>query len=134
MRGFLEKLPAFASRELEGRFAFEYSPRDLIVLAVCYRLEAEFRIERKAIGEAYDKIATALSGPKPVSGHAKLLIRFSPLDVVYLEDMAQVQSGIVFALQPIFDLVDGYLGRATIFEHVSQDREEKSATIGRAGG
>ncbi len=116
MRDLLDKIPIFDGKTGEARIAKCYTAHDLLVIAVCCRLETRYGIKRPTVGELSTQLARVLSGPRPVSRAARLLIFFSPLQVSYVEQVDDLSDGLVIALEPVFDQVDDYLlpGRSSL--------------------
>lgn len=91
------------------RVAREFGARDLLVLSVTYVLENRLGMRRAALGKIGQSLRTALSGPKEVNGKARLVISIDPPNVDYVTTSITEREGIVVALGPIFEKVDGYL-------------------------
>lgn len=109
MRGLLDAMPAYASRDTKVRVAKQYSAQDLLVIAACSRLETHHGLQRAAVAAFSQLLASVLSGPRPVSSSPFLLLTFNPWGVRYLESLDEMQDGLLVALKPIFFAVDSYL-------------------------
>lgn len=116
MRGLLDALPAYASRNTQVRVAKLYTAQDLLVLRTCSQLESRFGLQRGAVAGFSDGLRCALSGPRPVSATPRLLLTFDPSDVRYVEATERIEEGLLVPLAPIFQAVDEYLlpGRAQL--------------------
>ncbi|WP_074574338.1 hypothetical protein [Polaromonas sp. JS666] len=91
------------------RVAREFTARDLVVLSVTQTLERRFGLKRTALGNIGQHLRNALSGPKEVSKKARLAISIDPPSVEYISTSITERDGVVVALGPIFEKVDGYL-------------------------
>lgn len=91
------------------RVAREFTARDLVVLSVTQVLEQRFGLRRSALARIGEPLRTALSGPKEVSKKARLVISIEPPSVEYVNLSITEREGLVVALGPIFEKVDGYL-------------------------
>lgn len=116
MRGLLDAMPAYASRNTQVRVAKQYTAQDLLVVRTCAQLESRYGLQRGAVADLSDALRSALSGPRPVSATARLLLTFDPPDVRYVEATVSVEEGLLVPLAPIFQAVDEYLlpGRAQL--------------------
>lgn len=109
MRGLLDAMPAYASRNTQVRVAKQYVAQDLLVVRVCSQLESRYGLQRGAVAAFSDGLRSALSGPRPVSATARLLLTFDPPSVRYMEDTEIINEGLMVPLVPIFQAVDEYL-------------------------
>jgi len=109
MRGLLDALPAYASRDAKVRIARQYTAHDLLVIAACSFLEARYGLQRSAVSAFSEQLASVLSGPRPVSPSPYLLLTFAPPEVLYVESLEEIQEGLLIPLTPIFLAVDSYL-------------------------
>lgn len=116
MRGLLDAMPAYASRNTQVRVAKQYTAQDLLVLRTCSQLESRYGLQRGAVAGFSDGLRSALSGPKPVSATPRLLLTFDPFDVRYVEATERIEEGLLVPLAPIFQAVEEYLlpGRAQL--------------------
>lgn len=109
MRGLLDAIPAYATRNTKVRVAKQYTAQDLLVVRTCSQLESRYGLQRVVVTGFSDLLRSVLSGPRPVSATARLLLTFDPLDVRYVESPEGIQEGLLVALVPIFQAVDEYL-------------------------
>ena len=116
MRGLLDAIPDYASRNTQVRVAKQYTAQDLLTLQTCVQLESRYGLQRGAVAGLSNALRSALSGPRPVSATARLLLTFSPPDVRYVEATESIEEGLLVPLAPIFQAVDEYLlpGRARL--------------------
>lgn len=116
MRGLLDAMPAYASRNTQVRVAKQYTAQDLLVVRTCSQLESRYGLQRGAVAGFSDGLRSALSGPRPVSATARLLLTFDPPNVRYVQDTESIDEGLAVPLAPIFQAVDEYLlpGRAQL--------------------
>lgn len=116
MRGLLDAMPSYASRNTQVRVAKQYTAQDLLVVRTCSQLELRYGLQRGAVASFSDGLRSALSGPRPVSATARLLLTFGPPNVRYVEDTESIDEGLMVPLAPIFQAVDEYLlpGRAQL--------------------
>lgn len=116
MRGLLGAMPAYASRNTQVRVAKQYTAQDLLVVQTCAQLESRYGLQRCTVASLSDALRSALSGPRPVSATARLLLTFVPPDVRYVEATVSIEEGLLVPLAPIFQAVDEYLlpGRARL--------------------
>lgn len=116
MRGLLDTMPAYASRNTQVRVAKQYTAQDLLVLRTCSQLESRYGLQRGAVASFSDGLRSALSGPRPVSATPRLLLTFDPFDVRYVEATERIEEGLLVPLAPIFQAVEEYLlpGRARL--------------------
>jgi hypothetical protein len=114
MRGLLDAMPAYASRNTQVRVAKQYTAQDLLVVRTCSQLESRYGLQRGAVAGLSDALRSTLSGPRPVSATARLLLTLDPPDVRYVEVTESIEEGLLVPLAPIFRAVDEYLlpGRA----------------------
>ena len=116
MRGLLDAMPVYASRNTQVRVAKQYTAQDLLVLRTCSQLESRYGLQRVAVVGFSDGLRSALSGPRPVSATPRLLLTFDPFEVRYVEATERIEEGLLVPLAPIFQAVDEYLlpGRAQL--------------------
>lgn len=109
MRGLLEAVPAYASRNSQIRVAKQYTAQDLLVVRTCSQLESRYGLQRSAVASFSDALRSVLSGPRPLSSTARLLFTFDPMSVRYVVVTEAVEEGLLIPLAPIFHAVDEYL-------------------------
>ena len=109
MRGLLDAMPAYASRNSQVRVAKRYTAQDLLVVLACSQLESRYGLQRGTVAGYSDGVRSVLSGPRPVSATARLLLTFEPADVRYVEATESIGEGLLVPLAPIFQAVDEYL-------------------------
>lgn len=109
MRGLLDALPAYASRDSQVRIARQYAAQDLLVIAACSFLEARYGLQRSTVAGFSEQLGSVLSGPRPVSSSPFVLLTFAPPEVLYVESLEKIQEGLLVPLNPIFLAVDSYL-------------------------
>ncbi|MEO8410543.1 MAG: hypothetical protein ABI478_08215 [Propionivibrio sp.] len=116
MRGLLEAMPAYASRNSQVRVARQYTAQDLLVVRTCSQLESRYGLQRSAVASFSDALRSVLSGPRPLSTTARLLLTFEPMNVRHVEAAEAFEEGLLIPLAPIFHAVDEYLlpGHATL--------------------
>lgn len=116
MRGLLEAMPAYASRNSQVRVAKQYTAQDLLIVRTCSQLESRYGLQRSTVASFSDALRLVLSGPRPLSSTARLLFSFEPLNVRYVEATEAVEEGLLIPLAEIFHAVDEYLlpGRARL--------------------
>lgn len=109
MRGLLDELPMFGAKDGEARVAKSYTAHDLLVVALCCRLEARYGLKRQTVVGIAAQLADQLSGPRAVATSARILILYEPLRVEYLGQANDVVDGLIVGLAPVFAQVDDYL-------------------------
>lgn len=109
MRGLLDAIPAYASRNTKVRVAKQYTAQDLLVVRACSQLESRYGLQRGTVVSFSDRLRSVLTGPRPVSATAHLLLTFDPADVRYVEALEGIQEGLLVPLAPIFEAIDEYL-------------------------
>ena len=109
MRGMLDAMPAYASRNTQVRVAKQYTAQDLLVVRACSQLESRYGLQRGTVAGFSELVRSVLSGPRPVSATARLLLTFEPADVRYVEATESIEEGLLVPLAPIFQAVDEYL-------------------------
>lgn len=116
MRGLLDAMPAYASRNTQARVAKQYTAQDLLVVRACSQLESRYGLQRGTVAGFSDAVRSVLSGPRPVSTTARLLLTFEPAEARYAEATESIGEGLLVPLAPIFQAVDEYLlpGRAQL--------------------
>ena len=92
-----------------NQVAREFTPKDLLVLSVTQVLEKQFGLRRTAVSALGSQLQVALGGPKDVSRNARLVITVQPPLVEYFDEESFDGQGIVVALGPVFERVDGHL-------------------------
>lgn len=105
----LKVLWPYSEEVAAPRVAREFTARDLIVLSVTRVLERRFGVRRSALAAIGEALRAALSGPKEVSKKARLVVSIEPPSVEYVNMSITEREGLVVALGPIFEKVDGYL-------------------------
>lgn len=109
MRGLLDAIPAYASRDTKVRVAKHYAAHDLLVITACSFLETRYGLQRSAVSSFSEQLRSVLSGPRPISTSAHLMLNFDPREVRYVESVDEIQEGLIIPLSPIFQAVDEYL-------------------------
>lgn len=109
MRGLLDAMPAYADRNTQVRVAKRYTAQDLLVVRACTQLETRYGLQRSTVASFSSAVRAVLSGPRPVSATACLLLTFEPVDVRYVEVTERITEGLLVPLEPIFQAVDEYL-------------------------
>ncbi len=109
MRGLLDAIPAYASRNTSVRVAKRYTALDLLVVRACSQLEHRYGLQRGTVADFSDALRSVLSGPRPASVTTHLLLTFEPVDARYVEATESVSEGLIIPLAPIFQVVDDYL-------------------------
>lgn len=109
MRGLLDTLPGYASRDATVRIARQYTAHDLLVIAACSFLESRYGLQRSVVAGFSERLGSVLSEPRPVSSSPYLLLTFAPPEVRYVESLDEIQEGLLVPLDPIFLAVDSYL-------------------------
>ncbi len=109
MRGLLEAMPTYASRNSHVRVAKQYTAQDLLVVRTCSQLESLYGLQRSAVAGFSDALRSVLSGPRPISTTARLLFTFEPMNVSYVEATEVIEEGLLIPLAPIFHAIDEYL-------------------------
>jgi hypothetical protein len=110
LRALLAELPMYQLPEEAERVAANYSALDMVLVAVCCRLEARYGFRRKAVAGYAAPIAEAINRPGGISKSSRLLLSFDPLAVEYREDSIEiVGDAVVIALGPIVAAVSGHL-------------------------
>lgn len=103
----------FASRPLgrKGRGSHRtFSPQELLVFVVAREIEQKYGVRRSTLALAGDQLRQTLTGPRPASREARLVVTFDPPSVAYLDPGAQAEEGLVLKLGAMFGKVDEYLG------------------------
>ena len=116
MRGLLDAMPAYTSRNTQARVAKQYTAQDLLLVRTCTQLESRYGLQRSTVAGFSDVLRSVLSGPRQVSSTARLLLTFDPADVRYVGTTEFVEEGLLIPLAPVFQAVDEYLlpGRAQL--------------------
>ena len=110
IHGLLRHLPGYGRRRVaRQRVAREYTRHDVVILAVCCELEAVYRVRRDAIAQLLPELKRALAGPRALATEARLIIRFDPASVQYIDGQGEVQAGLVMPLQDLLRRIDGRL-------------------------
>ena len=60
MRGLLDAIPAYASRNTQVRVAKQYTAHDLLVVRTCVQLESRYGLQRGAVAGLSDALRSAL--------------------------------------------------------------------------
>jgi len=82
----------------------------LLVVTVCCRLEMRYGMKRQAVCGFAEGIARILGGPDRIKHSGRLVLRFDPIEVCYVEQLgAHIGDGIVVALEPIIALIERHL-------------------------
>jgi len=87
-----------------------FSPQEMLVYVVAHEIEQKYGVRRSILALIADHLRRALTGPRPASREARLLVTFVPPSTTYLNSGTQVEEGIVLHLGPVFARVDEYLG------------------------
>lgn len=111
LRGLIDKLPVFSDQKTEPRVAREFTRSELILLTVVHVLEVQYCVRRESIASISKLLQKALTGPKAVNRHARLLVSFDPPAASYLTEDVPQQDGILMSLGPVFERIDAYLGQ-----------------------
>ncbi|TAG04365.1 MAG: hypothetical protein EAZ30_02310 [Betaproteobacteria bacterium] len=109
MRGLLDALPMYSSRNTRVRVAKQYTAQDLLLVRTCVQLEVRYGLQRITVAGFSEQLRAVLSGPRPLSSSAHLLLTFEPINVRYVDDVESLQEGLLVPLAPIFQTVDEYL-------------------------
>jgi hypothetical protein len=110
LRGLLDELPMYKIRSEGARIAKNYSAHDMVLIALCCRLETQHGLKRQSIVAIASEIAQALSRPNRIVKSAKLLLTYNPIQVEYCEQTIEVgDDALVIALEPIFAIVNEHL-------------------------
>ena len=109
MRGLLAELPGYAERAGEAKVTNTFGAHDLLVIALCCRLESRYGLRRAMVAAVAGELGRALSGPRPLAHEARLVLGFDPPSVRYVETVENLGEGLVVPLEPVFLLVDSYL-------------------------
>lgn len=105
----LKVLKPYCEERSAPRIAREFTARDLVVFCVTQVLEHRLGMRRAALVGLGAPLRSALTGPKTASKRARLVICVAPPSVEYVDLSITEKEGIVIALGPIFQRVDGYL-------------------------
>jgi hypothetical protein len=105
----LKVLQPYREEQPAPRVAREFTARDLVVLSVTHVLEHRLGMRRTALASLGVPLRSALTGPKTASKRARLVICVEPPSVEYVDLSITEKEGIVIALGPVFQRVDGYL-------------------------
>lgn len=110
MRGFLGELPMYGKRKGNARVAIEYSTHDLLIVTMCCRLETLYGIRRQTVCSFAEGIARILGGPDRVIRSGRLILKYDPIQVDYVDQLGpQISDGIVVALEPVITLIERHL-------------------------
>lgn len=109
LHAILRSLWPYAEDKPSPRVAREFTPKDLLVLSVTQVLENQFGLRRTAVSALGPQLQAALAGPKDVSRNARLVITVQPPLVEYVDEESVDGQGVVVALGPLFERVDGHL-------------------------
>lgn len=112
MHGLLKELPMYSKGKRSGtaRVAKTYSMHDLVVVTLCCRLETRYGMKRQSITGFAEDIARILGGPDKVTRAGRLILKYEPLRVDYVEQLrTHVDDGLVIALEPIIASIEQHL-------------------------
>lgn len=109
LRGLLSELPQYAKRKGEARIANVYSSHDVLVVAICCRLESQYGLKRAAVAALSQALGQALAVPRPAAKGVRLVLGLQPPAVQYVARVDDLADGLVVALDPIFATIDAYL-------------------------
>jgi len=109
MRGLLDALPVYANRGGEARVANVFDAHDLLVVALCCRLEAHYCLKRQAVAAFAADMFKELSGPRSLGRSACLVLQFDTPSARYVETIDEPLDGLIVPLAVLFDQVDDYL-------------------------
>lgn len=109
LKGLFRELPGFCDPAEQARVARQYSRHELIVLAVCCKLDERYGLKRSVIGGLVKGLQDALSGPRTVANNAFLFVNVPSFEVEYLEKPRPLAEGLIFPLSEIFRRVDSHL-------------------------
>lgn len=110
LRALLTRIDFHGGHPVQARVALEFTPGDLIVLAAVRELELTCGMSRASVARILKPLKTALSRPRPVNRHARLVVTLAPVAVTYVDASSVVGEGVVVALRRVFDRVDAHLG------------------------
>ena len=136
LRGLLAEVFPDSARGKKTGAHRTFSRQDLLVVAVACEIEEKYGVERKKLAQAAEALRRELTGPRGANRDARLLIRFAPSTVTYLESGSPVAEGLVIQLGPLFEKVDEYLGASSASGAQAQAVLPLRPTIatGRRGG
>jgi hypothetical protein len=106
LRGLLAELPLFAQRKGEARVANIYSRQDVLVVAICCRLETQYGLKRAAVAALSEVIARCLVAPRQLGNGARLVLKLQPPAAQFVERVDDLADGLVVALDSIFDTIN----------------------------
>lgn len=109
LRSLLHELPGFVADEKAARVAKEYSVQEMILVAICCRLEEKCGLRRDALALLEPEISKLLSTPRESSASAQLAVSLSPLSARYATEMQHGYTGTVLDLMPVFENIERYL-------------------------
>lgn len=109
LHALLRVLEPYCTHKPSPRMAREFTPRDLVVLGVTQILEERYGLRRTAVAELGLHLQNALAGPKGTNREARLSVSVRPLKIDYLDAGAVTTEGLLIALGPLFEKIDGYL-------------------------
>lgn len=120
LRGLLAELPLFTQRKGEARVANIYSSHDVLVVALCCRLETRYGLKRAAVAALSEVIARCVAVPRPLAQGARLVLDLQPPAAHYFERVDDLTDGLVVALDPIFATIDAFLAGSFVVSSMSQ--------------
>lgn len=109
LHAILRCLWPYCDEQLSPRVAREFQAKDLLALCVTRVLEHDCGLRRAAVATLGKALQRALSGPRKISPTARLVVTVEPLEVLYVAQGSTDRQGVVVALGPLFEKVDGYL-------------------------
>ena len=109
LRGLLAELSPFSQRKGEARVANIYSSHDVIVIAICCRLEVHYGLKRAVVAALSEVISPCVAVPRPLIQGARLVLEFDPPAAHYVEHVDDIADGLVVALDPIFATIDPFV-------------------------
>lgn len=120
LRGLLAELPLFAQRKGEARVANIYSGHDVLVVAICCRLETQYGLKRVAVAALSEVIASCMAAPRPLAQGSRLVLALQPPAARYVKRVDDLADGLVIALDPVFATVDAYLADSFVASSMAQ--------------
>jgi hypothetical protein len=108
VRGLLDALPPMGQRDGRRRAATSYSLQDLFFISLCCRLEQHYGLKRDKVAVLAPHIGAQLVNPHE-TGFDHLLVQFDPPSARNVDKIEGVADGLIVALEPVFEQVDGYL-------------------------
>lgn len=108
VRGLLDALPPTGQRFGRRRAATLYSLQDLLFISLCCRLEQHYGLKRDKVAALAPHISAQLDGPREAV-FDRLLVQFDPPSARNVNTIDGVVDGLIVAMEPVFEQVDGYL-------------------------